>query len=90
MGLGGQVVYFIRSHAAHQLEQVAGIGQISVVECKAFGQVGTCQKVVNSAGIGGRTAADYAVHGVTFIQQQFREVGAVLACDACNQSRFHK
>src|SRR4051812_18840421 len=45
-------------------------------------------KMVDALGVEGRGTALQAVHFVAFLQQQLRQIGAVLAGDAGNQSAF--
>src|SRR3569833_3282534 len=44
--------------------------------------------MVNPARVKGRRAALYAVDNVPFLEKQFGEIGAILACDSCNESDF--
>jgi hypothetical protein len=44
--------------------------------------------VIDAFGVEGRGPALDAVHGVALFQQEFRQVGAVLAGDAGNQGGF--
>ena len=44
--------------------------------------------VIYTSGIEARTAADNAVDGITFEQEEFAEVGTVLAGDTCDEGGF--
>jgi hypothetical protein len=46
-------------------------------------------KVVDAAGVEGRGTADDAMHLVTLREQEFGEIGTVLAGDAGDQGFFH-
>jgi len=41
-------------------------------------------EMLDTAGVEGGRAADYAVDFVAFLDQELGQVGAVLACDACD------
>lgn len=53
------------------------------------GLVGVNTNVVNSAGAEGACPSNNPVHFVTFREQKLGQVGAVLACDSCDERFFH-
>ena len=70
----------------HQAVQVAGVGEVAVVQEKTLVQQSRLMvKVVNAKGVEGAASADDAVYLVAFVQEQLGEVTAVLAGDAGNQ-----
>ena len=74
MALGTQVIDLIGLNLLHDASQVAGVGQVAVVELEArIVNVRILVDVVNTVGIERAGAAFDAVHFVTFFQQQFNE-----------------
>ena len=47
------------------------------------------QQMIDPSRIGDGSPAGQSVNFVSFIQQEFSQVGSILAGDACNQSFFH-
>ena len=90
MALGTQVVDLVGLHLLQYADQVGRIGQVPVMQHKiAVVDVRILVNVVHPLGVERRGSALDAVHFVTFFQQQFREVGTVLAGDACDECFFH-
>ena len=83
MGLGRQIVDFIRLYLTDDANQAGGIGQVPVMEFDLP------HKVVNAGSIGnGRPAGD-AMDFVALFQKEFGKIGAVLAGNAGDQCFFH-
>ena len=83
MALRRQVVDFIRLHLLDDVHQAGGIGHVAVVQNeRAALFMRILVQVVDAVGIEQRSAALDAVHLVAFFQQQFGEIGAVLAGNA--------
>ena len=51
--------------------------------------MGILVDVVDALGVEERGTAFDAIDFVTFLEQEFREVGAVLAGDSCDECFFH-
>ena len=89
MALRGEVVDFVGLDLLDDADQVGGVGQVAVVEDEAaVGVVRVLVEVVDAVGVEQRGAAFDAVDGVAFVQQEFGEIGAVLAGDAGDECGF--
>jgi hypothetical protein len=91
VALGGQVVQLVRSDGVNQAIEVAGVGQIAVVEVEAIllaGGAMAAAQVVDPRAIQARRAADDAVDRVALLQQELRKIGPILAGDAGDESRL--
>ena len=88
MALRRQVIDFIRPDAVDHIGQVAGIGQVAIMQVKidrfAIGAVRIVVEVIDALGVERAGAADKPVHFIALGEQQFRQVGAVLAGDSGN------
>jgi hypothetical protein len=90
MALGCQVVDLVGLDLLEDADQVGGIGEVPVVENEiAVLLVGVLVEVVDAVGVEGGCPAFDAVDFIAFFQQEFGEVGAVLAGDAGDQCFFH-
>ncbi len=89
MGLSAQVVDFVWLRFLNDAGQVAAIAQVAVVQLEAgIVNVRVLVDVVYPLGVERAGAALDAVNGVAFFEQEFSQVGAVLACDACDEGYF--
>jgi hypothetical protein len=89
VALGGEVIDFVGLDFADEPREAAGIAEIAVVEEElVLGCVRIRVDVVEPVGVERARAADDAVDFVAFAEEQFREVGAVLAGDARDQRFF--
>ena len=82
MALRGEVINFGRLDLAHHLHEAHGIAQVAKVQV----EVRLTLEVCNAFAEVHRRTADNAVNLVAFGQKEFREVGAVLARDASDES----
>ena len=83
MAHGRQVVDLVRLDLLDDADQVGGVGQVPVVELELDVRVvRVLIEVVDPVGIEQGSPALDAVDLITFGQQQFSQVGAVLAGDA--------
>jgi hypothetical protein len=90
VALGGQVVDFVRLHLLDDAHQAGRVGQVTVVQDEGL-RLSTCgswyrwsmRSVLNS-----EAAALDAVHLVALLEQEFGQVGAVLAGDAGDEGDF--
>ena len=90
MALGGQVVDLVRLHLLDDADQAGAVGQVPVVQDEPLlGFVRILVEVIDAVGVEQRRTALDAVHLVALLQQQFRQIGAVLAGDAGNQCALH-
>ena len=92
--LGAEVVDLVGLDLLNDADQVGRIGEIAVVEDEA-GQgaadvdlMGVLVEVIDAIGVEAAGAALDAMDAIALLQQEFGEVGAVLAGDACDQSCF--
>ena len=92
MALSRKVVDFIRLNLLHHMRQACAVRHVAVVQRERSGSSGLAfEKMVDARGVEERSPALDAVNPITFLQQKFRQIGAVLPGDACNQcsSLFH-
>jgi len=89
MALDTQVVDFIGLGFLHDAHQVAGIGEVTVVQLEVgVVNVRVLVDVVYPLCVERAGPALDAVHDVAFFQKKFSQVGAVLAGDAGDQSNL--
>ena len=85
-----QVVDLVRLRLLHDADQVGAVRQITVVQLEALVvDMRVLVQMVHAVGVEQAGAALDAVHRVALLQQQFRQVGAVLAGDAGDECSFH-
>jgi len=78
-----QVVDLVGLHLLHDADQVGAVRQVTVVQLEApVVHMRVFVDVVHAIGVEQAGAALDAVHHVALVQQQLRQVGAVLAGDA--------
>jgi hypothetical protein len=83
MALGTQVVHLVGLHLLDDAGEVAGVSQVAIVQLEArVFHVRVLVDVVDPAGVERAGAPLDAVHDVALLQQQFRQIRAVLAGDA--------
>lgn len=77
------MVHLVRLHLLQQSRDPGAVREVSVVqENTGVGIVRITVEVVDALGVEGRGTTDDSVHHIALLQQQLREVGAVLAGDA--------
>ena len=92
MALSRKVVDLVRPNLLHDMRQARAVRHVAVMQRERSGASGLAfEKMVDARSVEERGPALYAVNPITFLQQEFRQVGAVLPGDACNQcgSLFH-
>ena len=92
MALSRKVVDFIWPNLLHHMRQACAIRHIAVVQRERSGLSRLAfEKMVDARGVEERSPTLDAVNPITFLQQELRQIGAVLPGDACNQcsSLFH-
>ena len=83
VALRGEVVDFVGLHLLDDADEAGGIGEVAVVQDElAVVLVRILVQVVDAVGVEQGSAALDAVDFVALFQQEFGEVGAVLAGDA--------
>lgn len=90
MTLGREIIDFIRPHFLNNADKIRGVGQIAVMQYKTpiIGIRGLVE-VIDALGVEqGRAPLD-AVHFITFVQQQFCQIGSVLSGDTGDDRFFH-
>ena len=86
MGLRTEVVDLVGLYFLDDARQVGGVGQVAVMQDEILVlDMMVLVDVVHPLGIEQRGAALDAVHFITLFQQQLRQIGAVLTCDARDQ-----
>ena len=89
MALCAQVIDFVRLGFLHDAHQVAGVGQVAVVQFEVgIVNVRVLVDVVHPLGVKRAGPALDAMHDVAFFQQKLSQVRAVLAGDAGDQSNL--
>jgi len=89
VGLGTEVVDFAGLDGFEDAAEGGAVGEVAVVEVEAGGGVvGVLVEVVDAIGVEGGGATDDAVDFVAFLEEEFGEVGAVLAGDAGDEGAF--
>ena len=90
VGLGTQVVNFVRFNFAEDAGEVRAVREVAVVEAEArVLDVRVFVNVVDTLGVEQRGAAFDAVDFIAFLEQEFGEVGSVLSGDAGDEGAFH-
>ena len=89
MGLGAQVVDFIGLRFLNDANQVAGVGEVAVVQLEiGVFYVRILVNVIDPLGVEGTGTAFDAVHDVAFFQEELGQIGSVLACDTGDERSF--
>ena len=89
VALGAEVVDFVGLDLLDDADEVAGVGEIAVVQLEpSLGDVGVLVDVIDALGVEQRGAALDAVDNVAFFEEEFGEVGAILAGDASDEGDF--
>ena len=84
--LGGQVVDLIGAHPREDFAQAGAIDEVAIVqEESGAAEVRVAVEVVDALGVEAAAAADDAMDGIAFGQEQFGQIGAVLAGDSCDE-----
>jgi hypothetical protein len=87
VGLGAEVVDFIRFYSREDFAEAGAIDKIAVMEEETgVGVVAITVEVFDAVGVEGGGSADDAVDVVPFGEQEFGEVGPVLAGDSGDES----
>jgi hypothetical protein len=87
--LGAEVIDFGGFAFGEEFAKARAIGEVAIMQGKAgVGRMRVLIDVVNAIGIKRAGAPDEAVDIISFAQQQFGEVGAVLSGNACDQGAF--
>jgi hypothetical protein len=89
VALRGEIVDLVRLGLLDNVDQRGRVGHVPVVEDEApVGIVRVLVQVIDAVGVKQAGAALDAVDGVALVQQEFGEVGAVLAGDAGDECSF--
>jgi hypothetical protein len=90
MRLRAEVVDLIGLNLFHNRSNAAGVGQVAIVQVKRNVHfLNIIEKMLDTARVNARNPANDAVDIVAFGEQQFGEVGAVLACNSGDKGPFH-
>ena len=86
MALRCEVIYFVRFHFEHNLDNARSISHIAPVQRDLIriGQVTDALRRIH------RRTANHAVHLIALFQQKLCQIAAVLPGNSCNQCFFHK
>jgi hypothetical protein len=86
---GGQVIDLVGLRFFDDADQIAGVAQVAVVQLEVgVGHMGVLVDVVHALGVEAAGTALDTMDDVAFFEQEFSEVGAVLACDAGDECDF--
>ena len=90
MTLSTEIVDFIRLDLFKEPVEIAGIGQIAVMQKKSdIRIVRILIKMIYAQSVECTCATDNSVNFVTFFQKQFSKIGTVLTGDSGYQCSFH-
>jgi hypothetical protein len=88
---GSEVIDFVWLGFLDDADEVAGVAEVAVMEVEAWIiAVGVLVEVIDSGGIEEAGASFDAVDGVAFFEEEFGEVGTVLAGDSSDESGLHE
>ena len=89
MALRGKVVDFVGLDLLDDAHQAGTVGHVAVVQGETpVLDMRILIQMIDTVGIEQRTAALDAVHVVALVEQEFGEIGAVLAGDAGDECDF--
>jgi hypothetical protein len=89
MALRGQVVDLVGLDLLHDADQVGAVGHVAVVQDEVpVVDMRILVQVVDARGVEARGSALDAMHLVALLQQEFGQIGAVLAGDAGDEGDF--
>jgi len=89
VALGSQVVYLGGLHLHQDLVDAAGVGEVAVDQAQAGSLgLGRLVEMVDASGVEGAAAADDAPDLVALGQEQFGQIGPILAGDAGDKRAF--
>ena len=89
MALRPEVVHLVGVHLLHHVNQVRGIGEIAVMQHEAAAPVvRILVQMVDPVGVEQRGPALDAMDGVALAEQEFGQVGAILAGDTGDECGF--
>ena len=81
--LGGEVIELVGPHLLDDMGEARRVGHVAMVQDEATGPAGFAVKqMIDARGVEERRAPLDAVNDVTFAQQEFGEIAAVLSRDA--------
>jgi DNA polymerase III subunit gamma/tau len=91
VGLGAEIVDLIGLDLLDDANQVGAVGEVTVMQDKvAIINMGILIEMIHPLGVEqGRTALD-AVNDIALTEQEFSQIGTVLAGDAGDQCGFHE
>ena len=86
MRLGREIVNLVRLRFLHDADDIGRVGHIAVMQVERDALfVRIMNEMVDALGVERRRPAFHAVHHISFCQQKFRQVGAILAGDASDE-----
>ena len=77
MALSRQIINLIRTYFSNDLQNTHRVAKVSVMQV----EMRLSLQMSNTLAVVGRRTADRAVNVITFVQQQFSQERAVLACN---------
>ena len=92
MALGAEMIDLVGLQVVDQVGELPGIGQIAVMDEKpdVLSAARIDIKVADTRGVEAAGPAHDAVDLISLVEQEFRQIGAVLAGNPRNQSLFHR
>ncbi len=89
MALRAEIVDLIRLHLLHDVDQAAGVGEVSVMQNEiSVAYMRVFIEMIDPAGVKQRGTALDAVDLIAFPQQKIREISSVLPGDTRDQCCF--
>ncbi len=85
MALGRKIIYLVGTDGTYDLQQAHGVGHVGIMKMK----MGMPLKMGDSFTIVRRAAANDAVYVISFIQEELRQVRAILTRNAGYKCLFH-
>lgn len=89
MALSSEIVDFVRLDPAKQAREAGSVAQVSVVQMElSIREVRIAIDIVEAGRVERRGPANDSVDFVSFLQQEFGKIGAVLSGNSSNQCFF--
>ena len=89
MALRAKIVDFVGLCFLNDAHEVAGVGQITVVQLEmGILDVRVLVDMIDALGVEQTRPALDAMHNVSFFQEQFGQISAILTCDTSNEGNF--
>src|SRR6185437_1502553 len=89
MALRSKIVYLVGLNCLDDADQVGGVGHVAVMDLKVrAGNMRVLINVIDAGRVERRGAALYAMDDISLGEQEFGEIGAILAGDSGDECDF--